>query len=225
MEETLVDDSIIGIISQDVDNEVNAIEYGNNNIDNFYNIQFDPYLKLNLDFRRYSGEWWYLGGYSQVDQKDWPLSQVYKRIKSIYKWNKNSRCFDIENHCYSEYPNVKNIIESGFHFPIKCKEIISGGKYDIINSMIVCGEECYPRKMTLYYQNKDNIDKNKSNFYIYMTDYDNYSIVGTPNKKGLWIFTRKYQIKSRHAKQLLNYVDDLKFNPSNIISDKNAIIQ
>jgi len=216
---------VTDIIEDDSDiiDEENAINNGEYDKIESYDIRFNSYLNLNLDHRRYNGTWWYLGGYSPNYDNVWPLTKSCNRIKYIYKWDNINKKFDIDNYCYTKYPNIHRVKIYDITFPNKYIDLVipNTGKYKIIKSKAISLDDRHPRKLILDY-NKDN---KIPNFYIYKTDYCNYSIVGTPNKKGLWILIRKYRITSLQAKRILDEVRELKFDINKIISVKSTIIK
>lgn len=198
-----------------------------------YDIYIDKHLKLNFKFRKFEGTWWLLGCYFNKKNS----MRKYKRIKYIYKWNSDTCEFDIDNYYYTEYPEISCIKTYGIERPGKKKYIVKSGKYIKEESKAKVIDKCHPRKLRLFTTSKsnntndnDNNDKNNSDkkekgkkFYIYRTDYDNFAVIGNPNKKHLWILTREYSVTSLQANRILYEIRKLDYNIEKIISDKSVI--
>ena len=59
----------------------------------------------------------------------------------------------------------------------------------------------------------------EGDYYVFYTDYDNYSIVGTPSKDLLWILSRKKKIPVKDVPMLLKKVSSFGFDPEKLISN------
>ena len=61
------------------------------------------------------------------------------------------------------------------------------------------------------------------NYWVHWTDYDNYSIVGGPEKKFLWILSRTPEISAEEALMLLNKVSTFGYDSEKLVANPKVL--
>jgi len=198
-------------------------------------LETDPYdlivntgVYLNLFHFKYEGDWWIWATDLPKKYECLPEEKGSYRVRCNYKWNNESNSFDIKFYCYTERPTTYINRNSFSRSLMSRTDDISvnkkSGKYFNLYATAYAPNPCTPRKLRLDFRDDKNTHTKKMpNFLIYKTDYCNYSIVGTPNKKCVWILTRKYALTGLQVKRLFRYIKKLGFDPSNLKADKSSI--
>lgn len=66
----------------------------------------------------------------------------------------------------------------------------------------------------------------KGEYIIFWTDYDNFSIVGSPNlsNKMIWVLSRKPKIERGYIPSIKNFISELGYDLNKVYLDKNVLI-
>ncbi len=182
--------------------------------------------KRDLDPVAYSGKWYEIaktpfkyethcgnkeGSYSTAD----------------YTWENNSltinnRCFDANGNVFSEakgkayLPKDSKILQVKYSrdptdlYSEDILNTIPGNLEVKFDSFIVNGQQ-------LPY------DTEPGSYVVHYTDYDNLAIVGSPEKKNVWILSRTPKISIVMVKPINNKLIDLGYNPDNVIFNSNTV--
>ncbi len=152
-----------------------------------------PKTISNFDPIRYTGTWHTIAKYPNRWEKDCDKSVVR------YKWDDLNEKLLVENECWVG----DEIIET------KIGKIWTVDKND-------------PGKLKIAFDNEPS--KGYSPYYwIFWTDYNNYSIVGGPSGKLLWVLSRKYTINASEVKPMLNLIEGFGYNSDLLMSNPNVV--
>jgi len=151
--------------------------------------------KKNFDPSRYAGEWHEIGKYYLFWEKD-----CYS-AKAIYTFDAIQNIIKVENQCLA---SNGNILYSRF------------------------GEARIPdlndkSKLLLKFTDGLPADIGESPYWVFDTDYDNYSIVGGPSGKYLWILSRKPTMRAMDVIPLLEKIRSYGYDPDRLMGNKGAI--
>lgn len=224
--------SIIDATSIAASTEINILEFEETDdtgidihIENVFDYAVNSSIYYNIDYKKYSGDWWLFASTSKTNNYvGFEYDRCY-RTKCNYKWNCKQNEYDVKYYCYTERPNIikKCIYNDAILEPRPYITIDENtGQYFTMDARLYPAKPNIPKKMVLTF----NINKDKStipNFVIHKTDYENYSIISTPNKKYIWIFARQYALSHKHIKRLYIYLKELKIKPASLYVDISAI--
>ena len=119
----------------------------------------------------------------------------------------------IQNICYDKNWNIIRSIN---------------GKGQILYPMYPAAINVNFNKFSLLEENRKSSDfskeEKKPNYIIHKTDYENYSIVGTIDKSGLYILSRKKTMSYELYKKILEYCKKIGYDITLLIPDIGSIL-
>ena len=63
----------------------------------------------------------------------------------------------------------------------------------------------------------------KGSYWIHWTDYDNYSIVGSPSKRFLWLLSRKNTIKASEVEPILKVIRGFGYETDKLLANPKTV--
>lgn len=168
-----------------------------------HQIEQESGVLLEFDPKFYAGKWWIIAAYPLPKEEKWGRipNNFYKNDagkecpRSGYKyiWNRRSNLFNVTDTCYLSTNNYSR------------------------EGIMIASDPKVPRKLKVIFNNKDGT-KSTYDYWILLTDYDHYSIVGTPDKSYIQILTRKELISKKQAQGILRIVENLGYDADKLIA-------
>lgn len=160
----------------------------------------DPPLQEDFDISRYQGLWYDVARFPQFFDMNTPWETAYYTLKS----DENGSYIKVHNTAYHKDGCVKN-------------EII--GRADIVDSNQPAAlYVSFPHIFSFLFGNP-----NVANYLIHATDYENYAIVGSYNKKSLYILSRQRPMSREFYNDLLDYVESLGYDITHLQEDYESL--
>lgn len=139
----------------------------------------------------------YLGRWYQISSI--PMTFSNDCTRSIAHYSKRGTQYFVTNTCLDELLNVKRSIDGTISIPNPETPAYLNVKFSWFQS-------------------------NSPNYIVLKTDYVDYSLVGSPDKSGLYILSRTPEMDVRQYKYLLDYAKNSGYNISKIKIDTNALL-
>lgn len=136
----------------------------------------------------------YLGTWYEVAKKPFPFEKGCSYAVAEYSWKDDM--INIKNSCLDDNRNV-------------IRESFGKARIPDMNDR---------SKLKVKFPGSGEGD-----YYVHYTDYDNYSIVGGPDGRFLWILSRTKKIPKSDLKMLINKVKSFGYNPDKIMSNMKFI--
>jgi apolipoprotein D and lipocalin family protein len=148
-----------------------------------------------FDPQRYSGKWYEIARYDNLIYERYCYGAIAE-----YEWNSNKEILGVKNTCIG--PNNESIRESY-------------GSATIRN-------QNEPGKLVIQFQDMGPVDT-RGDYWVHWTDYDRYSIVGSPSGTYLWILSRYNRVPVTDLKFLLDKVCEFGYDDSQLTSRREFV--
>ena len=161
-----------------------------------------------------------MGNTNQIKKSTMPNFDIQKYVGV---WYEIARIPDSDNMSCGESEltyTLIDTIENNIRVLNQCTKI--GSQIKFYTARGYAEDPGVPSKMTFIY--KDTFPETRIDYWIYETDYVNYSIVGGKDNKKLWILHRKKNITSTDYFKLLDkaYSYGFKYNDI-VINDSDSV--
>lgn len=119
--------------------------------------------------------------------------------------------------CINSQATYELIDDTNFKVLNQCDLMIIGKKSKFDTTAKVLDNSSVPQ---IYVRNPlFNMNDNKANYIVLLTDYKNYAIVGSPDKKSLWILSRDKNMDKDLYLQLVNYAEQQGYDINKLVLD------
>jgi apolipoprotein D and lipocalin family protein len=155
----------------------------------------------NFDIKKYLGKWYEVGKYPNPWETDCPLSTAqYTWLPDVRKILVLNSCLDMDRKVIRESVGIARIPNPNDPSKLKVKFMDSFSE---------------PKKL---YESPYEGD-----YYVHWTDYDNFSIVGGPTGRFLWILSRQPRISAADAQFLLNKAKTFGYNIDKVLTNVTVV--
>ena len=156
-----------------------------------------PYISdktiSHLDTKKYSGVWYEISKFPLIYESD------CERAKAIYTAESDTK-ISVENIC----------IRGGKEYRSRKGEAWVYDKND-------------PGKLRIVFTDSGPSQGMVSDYWIHDTDYENYSIVGSPSKQFLWILSREETMTSENINALMRRAVEHGYDVNKLVTNTSAI--
>lgn len=157
-------------------------------------------LQKDFDLKRYQGLWYDVARFPKFFDRTTPWQTAEYTLRN----DENGEYVEVHNTAYNEDGSVK-------------KEIF--GKAIIVDSK-------EPAALYVSFSNLFSFffgDPDTANYLVHETDYENYAVVGSYDRRSLYLLARQRPVTEEFYEDLLKYVDELGYDVRELQEDYGAI--
>jgi apolipoprotein D and lipocalin family protein len=150
-----------------------------------------------FNLQRYLGEWYQIAAYQQ------DYDTFCENSKAYYSLGENGKII-VYNSCYDKDSNlIRDIFGEA--------EVVTNNYFASMAAL----------KVSFFYIPDRDM---RANYLIHYTDYDNYAIVGSPNKTSLYILSRYPYITKLSYDKIIRYLRSLHYNVNKLKMNYNTVV-
>jgi len=157
-------------------------------------------LQENFDPERYQGLWYDVARFPKFFDRNTPWQTAEYTLKT----DDRGDYIEVHNTAYYEDGTVKKDID-GTARPVDPNE---------------------PAALYVSFPNIFSVlfgDPDRANYLVHATDYDTYAVVGSYDRRSLYILARERPITMEKYEELLEYVTELEYDVNNLQEDYGSV--
>jgi apolipoprotein D and lipocalin family protein len=177
----------------------------------------------NFQIPFYLGKWYEVAKY----KNPWEFNCAF--AKANYTWNRDNNTINVINTCYDKNNRLVSTAEGIARIPdMNDRSKLKVKFYSFIQNKsdkdeLDVLEKQFSKMNFSQFGEKYPMREEEGDYYVHWTDYKNYSIVGSPDKRYLWVLSRKPFIPAADALFIVELVKKFGYDPDKLLSNRRLV--